>query len=678
MKKMNVVAGFPHFLHGGDYNPDQWLSYPEVIDEDFRLMTLSGCNTFSIGIFAWSALEPEEGRFEFGWLDKIMDRMADGKFNVFLATPTGAKPPWMAYKYPETRRITKDGRREFYHTRQSHCWTSPVYREKSATINTKLAERYKGHPALKAWHISNEYHGECFCELCIASWHRWIEEKYGTLDKFNDAMWTDFWSHRFNEWSQVEPRDWVDGIRLDWLRFTNWQLCDFMAQERRILKAITPDIPATTNMMGFFNTIDYWRVAELCDFIADDSYPSWHDPLDNSEAAARIAMKNDMLRAMKGGRPFIYMESTPSATNWQKFHRLKRPGVHRLEMLQAIGHGADGTMYFQWRKSKGGCERFHGAVVDHAWGADTRVFRDVQEISSIQKKLEPVLGTSCQPDVAVIYDWEVKWAIETSNISASDKKYLDNCQGHYMPFWLAGVPVDLIESLCPFDKYRLIVAPMLYMMKPGVAERLARFVAKGGTLVMTPLSGDADEHNRCFTGERPGAGLRKLLGIRNEELDELAPGERQKLVFNNKNHLGIKGKFDVSGICEIIHCETAEPVAEFGCDFYAGHPAITVNRHGKGLALYISCTPEPEALEKTYSALLRNLGINRPIAGKIPRGVSVQSRNDGDNEYIFLLNFTGKKRKLDIGSKPCLDMISARSLKGKIELLPFASLVLRR
>jgi len=675
----NIIKGFNHFLHGGDYNPDQWLNYPDVIEEDFKLMKLSGCNTFSIGIFAWSTLEPEEGKFNFEWLDKIMDKMAANNFNVFLATPTGAKPPWMAEKYPEIKRVSKEGIRDYYHTRHNHCWTSPIYREKAKIIISKLAERYKTHPALKGWHISNEYNGQCYCELCLKSWQNWLKNKYKTIEKFNDAMWTNFWSHGYNDWSQIEPRDYVDGIRLDWLRFTTWQLCDFMSFERQIIKSITPNIPVTTNFMGFFPTIDYWKVSELCDFIADDSYPSWYDPDDNSNTAAYLAMKNDMLRTLKNGKPYIYMESSPSATNWQDYHRLKRPNVHKTEMLQAIAHGADGTMYFQWRKGKGGCEKYHGAVVDHAWGENTRVFKEVTEISEIQGKIEEILGSSQSPEIALIYDWEIKWAIETSNISKTDKNYLNNCLKHYKIFWQKTTPTDVINSNCDFSKYKLIVAPMLYMLKPLVAERLIKFTENGGTVVLTHLSGYVDEYNRCFTGEKPGDGLRKLLGFRNEEFDELTPNDSQTIQFLPNNPLFINGKYKTSGICEIIHCETAKPIAKFSEQFYKGSPSVTINKLGKGNAIYIACNPEDIALEQIYLSLTKKLKINSILGtSKIPKGISIVERKNDNNSFIFILNFKNKKQKVKIGNQTYIDMINNKKVKDTIEIGPFDSIILKK
>src|SRR3954469_14808895 len=263
-----LIARFPHILHGGDWYPEQWLEEPGIIEEDFRLMEKAGCNTFSVGIFAWSHLEPEEGKFTFDWLDRILDGLATRGWNAFLATPSGAKPRWMSEKYPEVRRINADGHREPHANRHNHCFTSPVYRKKVRLINTRLATRYRDHKALAAWHVSNEYNGACYCDLCLAAFRTWLKGRYGTLATLNQKWWTSFWSQTFQSWNQIDPRQTpVDGLLLDWDRFVTHQTVDFMKAEVQPLRAATK-LPVTTNMMGVFRGLDYHRFAEVCDRMA--------------------------------------------------------------------------------------------------------------------------------------------------------------------------------------------------------------------------------------------------------------------------------------------------------------------------------------------------------------------------------------------------------------------------
>jgi len=358
-----------HMLHGGDYNPDQWSRTPEIWDADMRLMQLAGGNAMTIGIFSWSALEPAEGQFEFGWMDTIMDKLAANGTYAVLATPSGAKPAWMSRAYPEVRRMNADGQRQPHGGRHNHCRTSPVYREKCRLINTRLAERYKDHPALLVWHASNEYDGgDCHCALCYAAFRDWLKARYHhDIDQLNHAYWSSFWSHTFPDWSDVEPTDHsVHGLMLDWERFKTAQTIDFYNAETAPLRTLTPGVPITTNFMPESDTLDYAAFAAAVDVVSWDSYPRWHEGESDVDEAARVGLVHDMCRAMNGGKPFMLMESVPSIATRGCIKKMKKPGMHLLSSLQAVAHGSDTVQYFQWRKSRGGVEKFHGAVVDHA------------------------------------------------------------------------------------------------------------------------------------------------------------------------------------------------------------------------------------------------------------------------------------------------------------------------
>jgi beta-galactosidase len=676
---------FQHFIHGGDYNPEQWQETPEIWDEDMRLMKLAHCNTMTVGVFSWVSLEPEEGKFTFSWLDTIMDKLADNGMYAVLATPSGARPAWMSKKYPEVLRINEYRVRNLYGNRHNHCFASPVYREKCRIINQKLAERYKDHPALSVWHISNEYSGECYCELCQEAFRQWLKKKYRTLDKLNHAWWTRFWSHTFTDWSQIEsPAPYpygeqsIHGLNLDWKRFVTYQTIDFLRNEIAPIRKITPKIPVTTNFMGTFQWLDYWKFVDELDVVALDSYPRWHGKDEDWLLGANVSFTHDIYRSMKGGRPFMLMESTPSATNWAEVCKVKRPGMHLLSSIQAVAHGADTVQYFQWRKSRGSCEKFHGAVIDHCGHENTRVFKDVVEVGKTLKKLDAVLGTTVKPEAAVIYDWENNWAIEDAQGPIRYRKdYLATCQNHYRQFWMRGIPVDVINMDRDFSRYKLIIAPMLYMIKQGVAQRLDNFVHSGGTFVATYWTGIVDDNDLCFLGGFPGP-LRKLLGIWSEEIDALYDIDKNYVVPVKNNPLKLSGEYEARDLCDLIHAETAKVLAKYKQDFYAGRPALTVNKYGRGEAYYIASRDDERFLSDFYQAIIKKLNIKRVIDSELPQGVSAQLRTDGKKEFIFLMNFKPEKQEVQLGRNSYRNLLNGKTIEGKLPLPSYGIAVLQK
>ena len=677
----------PHLLHGGDYNPDQWP--PAVWDDDFRLMEQARCNAMTVGVFSWTQLEPREGHYTFDWLDRIMDRLAARNRFAILATPSAAQPAWMSKAYPDILRLHADRRPRLHGFRVNYCLTAPVYREKCAAMAAALAQRYGKHPALLLWHVSNEYHGYCYCDLCQAAFRDWLRRKYGTLDHLNQAWWTSFWSHTYTDWEQLEAPGWwtgeralgeisIQGLTLDWRRFMTDQTIDFMLNEIRPLRAATPDVPVTTNMMGTYVDLDCWRMAPHLDVTCWDSYPLYHDRADTLAQAVSTAFQHDLTRSLKNGYPFLLMESTPSTANWWAVGKQKRPGVHRLASLQAIAHGSDSVQYFQWRAGRGGGEKFHGAVVDATGHEHTQVFADVAEVGECLSRLDAIRGTTVPAETAVIYDWEVRWAIDGNNSPRIQKRdYEPTCKQHYQPFWQRGIPVDVIDSTCDFSRYRLVVAPMLYLVRPGVAERLATFVRNGGTLVTTYWSGVADENDLLFEGGRPGP-LREVLGLWCEAIDALYDDEHNTVVPTGDTVPGLAGTYRAEIFCDLVHTTDARTVAAYGSDYYVGRPALTVNRFGKGNAWYIAARTEPRFLDDFYGALSRDLGLRRVLDADLPEGVTVQRRTDDKEDFLFLLNFTAASRQVPIREAGLSDFFTGAAVTGTLDLPAHGTSVLRR
>lgn len=669
-------------LHGADYNPEQWENYPGIIEKDIAMMKQAKCNVMSVGIFSWAKLEPREGEYDFAWLDSIIEKLYAAGIHIFLATPTGARPAWMSQKYPEVLRVGRNRVPALHGGRHNHCMTSPVYRDKTLKINSLLAERYSQHPAVLGWHISNEYGGECHCNQCQERFRDWLKARYKTLDALNHAWWSTFWSHTYTDWSQIEspsPQGEVSihGLNLDWRRFNTAQVTDFCRHEVAPLKAANAELPVTTNFMEYFYDYDYWQLAEAIDFISWDSYPMWHREKDETQLACYTAMYHDMMRSLKGGKPFVLMESTPSTTNWQPTSKLKKPGMHILSSMQAVAHGADAVQYFQWRKSRGSVEKFHGAIIDHVGHLDTRVGREVTRLGEMLERLPDVVGCRTEARVAIIFDQQNRWALDDAEGPRNKgMEYEKTVNEHYRPFWEQGIAVDIIDADGDLSPYALVIAPMLYMVREGFAERAEAFVAAGGHLVTTYWSGVVNETDLCHLGGFPGP-LRKLVGIWAEEIDCLDDGERNLVQGLAGNASGLQGPYQVRHLCELIHAESAQVLATYRDDFYAGRPAVTVNRFGKGKAWHVASRNDLPFQRDFFAAIINELALPRAIDGDFPPGVVATARTDGETTWVFVQNFTAQQQLITL-PQGYTDCMTDAAATGDTVLLAWDCRVLRR
>ncbi|QGQ96029.1 beta-galactosidase [Paenibacillus psychroresistens] len=678
-----ISSKLPVFMHGADYNPDQWLHDPNIFAEDIRLMKLAHCNVMAVGIFSWASIEPEEGSFHFVWLDHVLDTFAENGIYAWLATPSGARPAWMSQQYPEVLRVGANRQRNLFGQRHNHCYTSPVYREKVTIMNSKLAERYTSHPALLGWHISNEFGGECHCDYCQAAFRQWVKQKYITLEALNQAWWTTFWSHTYTDWSQVESpaphgESAVHGMNLDWKRFVTDQTIDFYMHEIAPLKSANPELPCTTNMMDLFYDLDYRKLAEVVDVISWDAYPTWHEADSEGNIASWFAFNHDLFRSLKR-KPFMLMESTPSLTNWQPVSKLKRPGMHRLSSLQAVAHGSDTVQYFQWRKSRGSSEKFHGAVVDHIGHEHTRVFNDVASLGQTLAGLTEIIGTPVPAETAILFDWDNRWAINDSQGPRNKGiHYEQTVMQHYRALWELGVPTDIIGSGDELSSYKLLLIPMAYLLREEMGLKIERFVANGGTIVVTYWSGIVNENDLCYLTGFPGP-LRKTLGIWAEEIEGLHDHDRNGIVLTEGNELELTGTYEVHEICELIHAEGADVLAVYSDDFYAGRPALTVNAFGQGKAYYLAArVSEAHFYERFYSRLVSDTGLKRVIDADLPDGVTAQLRSDGEIDYVFILNFSGLATVISLDNHPYVDIETNEAVSGELALSQYGVRILKR
>ena len=660
-------------VHGGDYNPDQWLDRPDILAEDIRLMKKAGINSATLGVFSWSAYEPEEGEFHFEWLEEMIENLYQNGIYTVLSTPSGARPAWLDAAYPEAMRVDNRGLRNHHGVRHNHCMSSPKYREKVGIIDRKLAERFGSHPGVIMYHISNELGGECYCPLCVKRFQEYLAEKYDhDIEKLNRAWWTSFWSHHYNRFEQIEPpfqngETSVMGLNMEWKRFTTWNMNDFMKHEINTLRSVTPDIPVTTNFMRLFDGLDYRKMALELDAVSWDNYPFFHNDWETlADTLADTAFQHTVMRGYKREKPFMVMESAPGLVNWHKYNKLKRPGVHKLACLQAIACGSDTVQYFQWRKGRGSYEQYHGAVVDHIGTGDTRVFREVAEVGEAMKKLAPVAGTLVKTRAAMLFDWDTRMAIRDARaLSDETKQYEDTCIGIWKQFLKLGVEMDIIGSDEDLSGYDLVVAPMLYMLQKGAAENLKRFVERGGQLLATYFTGYVDTEQLCFLGGFPGDGLSELFGIVSEEIDTYYPSDR--------NHIRLEdgSLWEVVDYAEVLRVKDAKVLAEYTEDYYADTAALTCKEYGRGKAYYMAARVKPEEMMPLFEKMLADAQI--PVK-KLPEGVELHVRTGEEGAYAFYLN--GSLETVEIADVEGVDMLTGAGIQGTLTLPGYGVAVL--
>jgi beta-galactosidase len=632
--------------YGGDYNPEQWPE--DVWDDDIRLMIEAGVNLVTVGVFSWSFLETGPGHFEFGWLDRILDKLHSAGIRVDLATGTASPPPWLTTLHPEILPVDERGTVLWPGSRQHYSPSAPAYRRYAARFVEKLAQRYGAHPALEMWHINNEYgcHTNVeFSESSAVAFRSWLERRYGDVETLNEAWGTAFWSQRYRSFAEVLPPRVAPNFRnpgqlLDYRRFSSDALLECFLMEKAILRSVAPHIPVTTNFIGAFKPVDYWKWAPHVDVISDDSYPDPYDP----DATVKTALTRDLMRSLGGGKPWLLMEQATGHVQWRPTNATKSRKQLFGWSHQAIARGADGICFFQWRQSAFGAEKFHSAMLPHS-GTRGRIWPLVRELGEQLGKLAPVTGTTSSAKVAILLDWSSWWAAET-DAHPQTIDVLSNITEWYRALYERNVAVDFAHPDHDLAAYPVVLAPNLYLMSASTTRSLASYVEQGGTLLVTYFSGIVDEREHVHLGGYL-ADLRDALGV---WVDDFAPLALTEPGPSTVEVGGPLGRFTGSIWSEYAHTNTAQIVAEFLDTDVAGSLAVTRNAYGRGAAWYVATQPDAAGIGMLVDRLLTDTGTT-PVVEKLPSGVEATRRGD----FLFLVNQGSGPVELDISG---LDLVS--------------------
>ena len=663
-------------LHGGDYNPEQWLKRPDILEKDIDMLEESGCNVVSLGIFSWSTLEPEEGVFHFEWLQEIIDKLYKRGISTILATPSGARPKWMADKYPEVLRVDETRHRALFGFRHNHCYTSPVYREKVHIINKKLAQEVATHPGVILWHISNEYGGECHCPLCQEAFRNWLKEKYGTIDNLNKTYGTTFWSQIYRSFDELiipkagacydtchDTQGQNPALLLDYYRFCSDSVIDFTKESVKTIREYS-DLPITSNLLdAAINSgtgIDYFKLSKEFDFVTWDNYIEFQWGKAKPETVSR---DHALLRSYKK-KPFWVMEQQSGPCGWSKMGPTPTPGKLRLWTYQSVANGADTVVYFRWRACPFGTEELWHGILNH----DGKPNRRYAEISQVGAEMEE-LSKSYQAlmpraRVAIIKSFDSEWS-QSIHRQVEGLYYDSLLLDYYRPFWNMGIPVDFVTAEEELDGYDLVLAPMLMMVSDEGKKNIESYAQAGGKILFSFRSGIKDMYNNMLTETVPGA-FADLAGVEVEDYDPLL----EKTTATT----GVFGNGMAHMWCDIVKPVTAKILGRYTSDFYAGEACMTVNQTGKGEVYYLGCDLDEKAMKMLAVYLGRKAGIDMDLY-KVD-GVEVVDATDGTNDALFILNYNDHSVIVSM-EQSYENMITHETVENVVELKPYDVAILK-
>ena len=663
--------GLTRLAFGGDYNPEQW---PESVwQEDVRLMREAGVTLVSVGIFSWALLEPSPGTYDFGWLDRLLDLLHEHGIRVDLGTPTVVPPVWFYRAHPEALPVTAEGVRYEFGSRAAICHSNDDYRRAAASITRKLAERYGDHPALAMWHVHNEYGvpvSACYCASCAAHFRRWLATTYGTVDAVNEAWGTAFWGQRYGDLEDINPPRLTPAAvnpaqALDYKRFADATMRENFRMERDILHRLSPGVPVTTNFMTALSqcdSVDSWAWGREVDRVTNDHYLI----TDGRRTHVNLAMAADLTRSVAGGAPWLLLEHSTSGVNWQLRNPAKAPGQMARNSLAHVARGSEGALFFQWRQSRRGAEKFHSAMVPHG-GTDTRVWREVVELGASVEALSEIRGTRTEADVAMLWDWHSWWAQNLDWRPSVDHEARERADAFYEALYDRHLTVDFAHPEADVSRYPLVVVPALYLMTEAAGRNLKAYVENGGTLVVSYFSGIVDEHDAVHEGAYPGP-LRDVLGLTVEEFSPLLPGERVRVTGPDGTELAA----DVW--TEFVVPRGAETVLTYADGLAAGLPAVTRHRLGEGTAWYVSTRLGTDGLATVLARAAEDAGISP--RDDLPHDVEVVRRSGDSGRFLFAINHSGADAKVPLET-PGTELLTGERAAGRLAVPAGAVRVVR-
>lgn len=661
------------FYFGVDYYPEQWPEERWSIDA--RLMKEACFNVVRLAEFAWSKMEPSEDHYDFEWLDRAIDILHAHGMKVVLGTPTASAPPWLMNKDPGLFRVREDGQRVTFGNRREYCPNHPLYHEHTRRIVTKMAEHYADHPAVIGWQIDNEFGDRCYCPVCAAQFQTWLRGRYEALDELNEKWGTVFWSHVYNEWTEIpvplttggSPNP---GLTLDFYRFSSDSYVSYQQMQIDILRARCPQHFITHNLMGFaYDKLNYFDLARNLDFVSWDNYPRMQWTMERGVDPSAMALSLDTMRGLKAKNIWI-MEQQAGQGGWEILSVAPRPGELRLWAYQAIAHGADAILFFRWRTARFGTEQYWHGLLDHD-ATPSRRYEEIKQMGTeIQKIGETIHGAQTKSQVAMILSYDSRFSFQ---VQANNPRfhYPEHFHQIYRPFYQQHASMDIVAPTSDLSSYKLVIAPALHLVTDEIANHLKHYVQAGGTLLVTQRTGVKDKFNTVVNQRLPGL-LAEICGVEVEEYDSLSSQMENEIEFtlpNRADHPCVT----VGILCEILKPTSAMVIARYRQDYYTGKPAITINQFGAGRVVYVGAVGDSQLYDVLAQWLLGTIDRQQTLV--LPPGVELAERKQEDKKLHFVLNHTNSLQALHLENH-FTNLLTKQQLHGDVQLDPFDVLIL--
>lgn len=635
---------------GVDYYPEHWDR--SLWEADADLMQQTGVKLVRMAEFAWCLLEPREGEFDFTWLDEAVSIFAKRGIDIVLCTPTNCPPLWLYEAYPDAVQTGADGKKIATGIRGHRCYHNPDFVRLATRIVDVMTRHYADNKAVVAWQIDNELESNfCFCDTCVAKYHDWLREKYGTPDEINKAYGNTVWSGSYSSFTQIKPpfgsypSAWLNpAYMLDFNRYASDSMIQYLNMQTDIIRKNCPDAKITTNIWFCEHMPDFYRAFRNMDFVSYDNYPVTALP-DDPEECYSHAFHLDLMRGIKQQNFWIMEQLSGGMGCWMPMVRMPYPGMIEGYSLQAFAHGADTVLHFRWRTATTGAEMHWHGLIDHS-NIPGRRFSEFAHLCQTAASLDFIEGTVLHSDVAILYSSDNEYAFRIQP-QTEGMHYFEQLKLFHDAFSRYGVNIDIINHTDSLDSYRIVVAPTMYVTDDETAVHLHQFVENGGTLILTNRSGVKDQHNNCIMAPLPTV-YRDLAGVSVAEYEPIGTA-------HNTIRLSDGQTFSCTKWCDLLVCESAKVLATYEKDFFQGAPAVTVNAYGNGHAYYIGTVAERSFYHTLIRSVLEQAQI--PFADGLPDHVELTTRTGNGKTVRFLFNNTDREQTFclngnDIHMKP--------------------------